>query len=137
MTDCAWDNIETPVVGTGVPSSTPFTHTGDTNWTPVTGATTGSVTLQAATMYRIILSVEIKTSSAVQRARARVYDVTGATAADLPACSTIETVDDEWRLVAHIVTPGAGAREYRMEVKIDNGAQTVTLNNGSLTVEHL
>jgi hypothetical protein len=135
MTDVAFDWVETHVLSVASPSSPPFTHTGDTNWTPVTGATTGSITLEAATNYRIVLSVQLKTSSAVQRARARVYDVTGA--AVIVGCSTIETVDGEWRLVAEIVAPGAGAREYRMEAKIDNGAQTVTITSGSLTVEHL
>jgi hypothetical protein len=135
MTELAWDWLESPFVGLAQPSSPPFTHTGDTNWTPVTGATTGSITLEAGTNYRVVLSVQLKTSSAVQRARARVYDVTGT--AVIVGCSTIETVDGEWRLVAEIVAPGAGAREYRMECKIDNGAQTVTITTGSITVEHL
>jgi hypothetical protein len=110
------------------------THTGDTNWTAIPGGSTGTITLEAGATYRVSLSAFLTTSQALTDARVRVYDVTGA--AEVVSAHTNQTTGD-WRTVIRPVSPGAGTREYRLEMAIDGAAQTVTVDYAYVLVERI
>lgn len=112
-----------------------WTHSGDTNWTAITNGSLGSLTLLGSTTYRVSISGNFRTSQAAIAARIRAYDVDGAVTAC--AAKVTETGTDEWRQVCDLRVPGAGAREYRLEGKIDNGSQTVTVERAYIMLERL
>jgi hypothetical protein len=110
----------------------PDSYSGSTSWIPIANGTTGPKMFVADAVYLIKLSAELRTSLFATDARVRIYDVTAAAA--VVSAHTDQTVTDEWRHVERPVSPGAGLREYRLEMKIDNGAQTVTIPNSYITI---
>ncbi|MHC4529626.1 MAG: hypothetical protein ACYS29_17275, partial [Planctomycetota bacterium] len=90
-------------------TATVATHTGNTNWVPIPGGSTGLKMYEAGGVYLVKLSAEISTSIGAIEARVRVYDVTGA--ASVISAHNDQIFADDWRHVERPVSPGAGLRE--------------------------